>query len=884
MPFRLYVLFSFLVLFQTVGFTQNSLTGKVTDSLNKPLANANILAEPKDSLQQIKFAITDDKGRYRLDLKSIPYTVTANYLGFAKKSFDIQLDRDKTQDIILKESAEGLQEVVLDMPMVVKKDTILYNVNQLTTGEERKLKDILKKLPGMEVDKNGGITVNGKKVTHMLVENKKFFGGGTKLAIDNIPADAVKQVVVLDNYNEIAILKDFQESEDMAINIKLEDDKKDFVFGDIEAGLGNDKFYKAHSNLFYYSPKTTLNAIGNFNNVRERVFTYDQYFRFKEGMNSIFDKGTTTFEDSYDDFSDFLEKEDVIESDRKFGAINFTQEVNNKLNITGYGIFSKTKESTLVESTNEYNTFTEDRSIATATNNELAMGSISAVYVPNYTDQWHFKSQFKSADDSYTNTINSRVDTVSNAFLNDRFGEQTFFNQTVEWHRKQSREHSFSGVVDYTYDKLTPITLWQTNDDILAGLIPIINEPSIRINQFKQTEKNQIKSIFKHYWVLNRNNHIYSTIGNVNLNQTFFTDDAQELDDGTQNNFGEAGFNNDFHFRLNDAFAGVFYKFRTGIFTFDQGAFIHYYRWNPNQENTSVKDRVVVLPNINAKAEMTMSKSLQFNYELKSSFSDASQFASRFYLQSYNSVFSGNTTIENTLSHDLNLRFTKSRGYRGFGIYASANYSKQIEGIVNNVNYEGINQVVTPFFVDNSSETWGLSGSMSKKISQINFRTGLRYTNTMFLQFVNDIPFENRNQNTSCTLSAKTLYDDFPIIEIGWRQSFGNFTLSDNTTNFVTTEPFINFDYDFLSGFIVSADFTSYTYQNQTLDQRNSYEIANASLLYQKESSAWSFKVEAQNVFDVQFKNQNTFTSYIISDSRTFILPRILLFSIGYNL
>jgi hypothetical protein len=884
MSFRLYVLFSFLVLFQTVGFTQNSLTGKVTDSLNKPLANANILAEPKDSLQQIKFAITDDKGRYRLDLKSIPYTVTANYLGFAKKSFEIQLDRDKTQDIILKESAEGLEEVVLDMPMVVKKDTILYNVNQLTTGEERKLKDILKKLPGMEVDKNGGITVNGKKVTHMLVENKKFFGGGTKLAVDNIPADAVKQVVVLDNYNEIAMLKDFQESEDMAINIKLEDDKKDFVFGDIEAGLGNDEFYNAHSNLFYYSPKTTLNAIGNLNNVRERVFTYDQYFRFQEGMNSIFDKGTTTFEDSYDDFSDFLEKEDVIESDRKFGAINFTQEVNNKLNITGYGIFSKTKESTLVESTNEYNLFTEDRSIATATNNELAMGSISAVYIPNYTDQWHFKSQFKSADDSYTNTINSRVDTVSNAFLNDRFGEQTFFNQTVEWHRKLSREHSFSGVVDYTYDKLTPRTLWQTNDDILAGLIPIMDEPSIRINQFKQTEKNQVKSIFKHYWVLNRNNHIYSTIGNVNLNQTFFTDDAQELDDGTQNNFGEAGFNNDFHFRLNDAFAGVFYKFRTGIFTFDQGAFIHYYRWNPNQENTSVKDRVVVLPNINAKAEMTRSKSLQFNYELKSSFSDASQFASRFYLQSYNSVFSGNTTLENTLRHDLNLRFTKSRGYRGFGIYASANYSKQIEGIVNNVNYEGINQVVTPFLVDNSSETWGLSGNVSKKISQINFRTGLRYTNTTFLQFVNDIPFENRNQNTSYTLSAKTLYDDFPVIEIGWRQSLGNFTLSDNTTNFVTTEPFINFDYDFLSGFIVSADFTSYTYQNQTLDQRNSYEIANASLLYQKESSAWSFKVEAQNVFDVQFKNQNTFTSYIISDSRTFILPRILLFSIGYNL
>lgn len=418
----------------------------------------------------------------------------------------------------------------------------------------------------------------------------------------------------------------------------------------------------------------------------------------------------------------------------------------------------------------------------------------------------------------------------------------------------------------------------------MAGLIPIVDEPSISINQFKQTEKNQVKSILKHYWVLDRNNHIYSTIGNVNLNQTFFTEDTQELNDGSINNFGEAGFNNDFHFRLNDAFAGMFYKFRTGIFTFDQGVFVHYYRWNPDQEATSVRDKFVVLPNLTAKAEITRSKTLQLNYELKSSFSDASQFANRFYLQSYNNIFSGNTGLENTLKHDLNLRFTKSKGYRGFGIYATANYSKQVDGIVDNVNYEGINQVVTPLFIDNASKTWGVGGRVSKKVSQINLQTGLRYTNTTYLQFVNAIEVENQNSNTSYNFSAKTLYDDFPILEVGWRQNFGNFTLGNNTTNFVTTQPFVNLDYDFLDGFILSADFTSYTYQNKTLDQQNSYEIANASLLYQKESSAWSFKIEAQNVFDVQFKNQNSFSSFIISDSRTFILPRIVLFSIGYNL
>ncbi len=223
-------------------------------------------------------------------------------------------------------------------------------------------------------------------------------------------------------------------------------------------------------------------------------------------------------------------------------------------------------------------------------------------------------------------------------------------------------------------------------------------------------------------------------------------------------------------------------------------------------------------------------------------------------------------------------------GYRGFGIYAVANYSKQIKGIADKVNYDGINQVASLLFVNNSSENWGINTRASKKVKKIDFQTGLRYNNTSYLQFSNDDQFKNKNINTSYSFSAKTLYDNLPIIEIGWKQSFGNFKLSDNTTKFMTTKPYINLDYDFLDGFIFSADFTSYTYKNKTLGQKNNYEIANTSLFYQKESSAWSFKIEARNLFDTRFKNQNTFTSYVIADSKTYILPRILLFSIGYNL
>ncbi|MFD2551745.1 hypothetical protein ACFSQP_07955 [Bizionia sediminis] len=117
-------------------------------------------------------------------------------------------------------------------------------------------------------------------MTTMLVEGKTFFGGGSKLAIDNIPANAVDKIEVIDNYNEIAFLKDLVDSEEMAMNVQLKQDKKDFVFGDIEVGKGNQDFYKAHSNMFYYSPKTDINFIGNLNNTAEQVLTYKDYFEF----------------------------------------------------------------------------------------------------------------------------------------------------------------------------------------------------------------------------------------------------------------------------------------------------------------------------------------------------------------------------------------------------------------------------------------------------------------------------------------------------------------------------------------------------------------------------------------------------------------------------
>lgn len=126
--------------------------------------------------------------------------------------------------------------------------------------------------------------------------------------------------------------------------------------------------------------------------------------------------------------------------------------------------------------------------------------------------------------------------------------------------------------------------------------------------------------------------------------------------------------------------------------------------------------------------------------------------------------------------------------------------------------------------------------------------------------------------------------ENWPIVEIGLRQGLGHFRLGGLESESVSTEPYINVDYDFWDGFIASFDYSFYNYRNQSLNQTDTHQMANASLYYKKSSSAWSFELKAKNLLDVAFKNQHSFSSYIISDRRTYILPRTLMFSIGYNL
>ena len=217
-------------------------------------------------------------------------------------------------------------------------------------------------------------------------------------------------------------------------------------------------------------------------------------------------------------------------------------------------------------------------------------------------------------------------------------------------------------------------------------------------------------------------------------------------------------------------------------------------------------------------------------------------------------------------------------------LHASANYTKKVKGFRNSVNFDGINRFLTTQLLDNPNESWNVRSSLRKRIKKIRYNVSGSFNDSKFTQSINGSNVGNRNNNYSFDVGIETLFDNLPTFEVGFKRSIGKYTSSNSSSKFITNEPYVNIDYDFLKGFVFNFEYTHYNYQNEAQQINNKYNIANAIVSYQKEDSPWLFKLTTQNLFNTTFKQNNSFSDYLISDTKTYVMPRVILFSIGYKL
>jgi hypothetical protein len=295
------ILFSLLLL-QAIAFAsfaqKATLNGSVSDtSSREKLTNAVVsILRSKDSILY-KFMRTGPQGTFSFDgLDSGKFILLVTYPKYADYVEQLNLANGSDIDLgkislILK--AKLLQEVVVKQKISaikIKGDTTEFTADSFHVQANATVEDLLKKLPGIQVDKDGKITAQGEKVQKVLVEGEEFFGDDPTLVTQNLRADMVDKVQVFDKKSDQAAFTGIDDGEKTkTINIKLKDSKKNGYFGKANAGAGTDGYHDNQVMYNYFKNKKKFSVYGILSNTGKTGLNWEEKEKYGESFASNFD-------------------------------------------------------------------------------------------------------------------------------------------------------------------------------------------------------------------------------------------------------------------------------------------------------------------------------------------------------------------------------------------------------------------------------------------------------------------------------------------------------------------------------------------------------------------------------------------------------------------
>ena len=242
----LYLLLFFTLLFiiNTRCESQINISGLIVDSSQKPITGASVTLHKSNSNIIVAFAITNAKGLFSIHYNSTfridSFFVKANVIGYAIKT--VQLKSSNQQiSFVLNTAPINLPNVTVQNPkpfLKYKADTLSYAVDSFTQKQDRTIGDVLRKMPGIEVDANGKISYNGKSISNFYIDGDNLLDDKYNIATNSIAANMVKDVQVLENHQPIKVLKDATVSDKVAINLNLKDKARLKLTARVELGAG----------------------------------------------------------------------------------------------------------------------------------------------------------------------------------------------------------------------------------------------------------------------------------------------------------------------------------------------------------------------------------------------------------------------------------------------------------------------------------------------------------------------------------------------------------------------------------------------------------------------------------------------------------------------
>lgn len=896
---------SILLFFCLVVHSQLKLEGVVTDSLEIPLQSASVVAINKATNGLESYVLTDEKGKYKLKLKGdAGYKIQVSSIGLITINDTLQTkDVDLIRDYVLRADIV-LDEVVVKMPVVVRGDTLIYNADSFKNGSERKLEDIIDKLPGVEINENGQIEVEGKVVNKLMVNGKDFFDGDTKVGTKNIPSNAVDKIQVLRNYAEVGQLSGVRNNQDnFAINIKLKQGKESFWFGNVTGGFGDspdDNLYLLQPKLFYYNPKYSINVISDLNNIGEVALTRRDIRGFGGGFRRPSSRSGTSIDLGDNSLNFLTNQRNALKIESKLASANFSYSPKQSLDLSGFLIYNNSQilsnEKSSIRYTNAGLGIPDEATEQSNTErSSQGLVKLSVSYKPNFNNQIDYDVLARVSDDSQFKNNTSSVLGVTT-----QFDEVTPYNinQNLSYYYTLNEKNIFAFEAQSVTKNEDPFynAVLENDPDALDPFDSTANalglDSSLGTYDLAQNRKimsNQLDAKLDYYYLIGPKSNINFTLGTLLSQQQFNSSIFQFLENGSEfvplPTFNEGLVTNDVDYDFSDLYLGVHYRFRTGKFTITPGFSIHAYGNENTQFGLSIENNFIkILPDFETRIQLKKGESLTFNFNMRNQFTDVTRLARGLVFNSYNSLQFGEPDLQNALSHNLSLLYSSFNLFNYTNVFARAAYTSNIDQIRGLTNFENVIRTSTYFNSNFADENFNLFGRIQRTFGKVRTSLNTSFNYSKNNQFIQQRQSVNERFTQTYTPGVRTNFRVAPNVSIRYRYSITNNNQGLRETKFITKAPSIEFDAYIVEKITVKSNY-SYTIQEQSGEASQSFQIWNASVAYRKDKDTkWEYEIKASNLLNVSSQIRNSANSISVFNSTTFIQPRFVTVRAVYQL
>lgn len=895
---------------------QGQVKGLLTDSSGiHPLPDATVaLLHGRDS-SLAATVFTDKKGAFSFTgVTPGNYRVYITFLGYqpvfknitiseSKPSVDMGTIPLKGKGLMLNE-VEIIQEVP---PIVVKKDTIEFNAGSFKTRENAVVEDLLKKLPGVSVDKDGVITAQGETVKRVLVDGKPFFSDDPKLATKNLPADIIDKIQLIDRKSDQAQFTGIDDGNgEKAINITIKKDKKQGFFGRASAGYGDNERFAINTNLNSFRDNRQMSFLGSGNNVNNLGYTFSDVFNFSSSgsgggggrrgaaMSTISNLGGNS----------------TTGITRNWNAgLNYNEDFGSKLKINGSYFANDTRTQT--QSLSNKQTFLADTSyyynqnsgsIAENKNHRLNMRveyEIDSMHSLVLTPSFSYSDGNNYSENSYQSLDHNNIKTIEGNSLNTSKATSPNFSTTALFRKKFNKNgRTLSANVNFSYNTTDRQNYYKTTDTHLST--------------------DTTEAYTTGYDRLTNADNLGRTLGmRLTYTEPIMRDRYMELTYSVNNNYsssknltydinGSSGKYDQYNDSLSNVFENVFttqqagLNIRTQKFKYDYTLglnvqFSSLVNDNISKDTHIGQHTVNFFPSASFNYNFEKSKRLRFHYNGNTSQPTVQQLQPLPDLTSSIYVQEGNPNLKPSFTHNMNMGYNvfNNSTFRGFFANVSASFTSNKIVNANRSDTSG-KQYTKPM---NANGAYNLNAFMVNTIplkkanTSLNINTNLSYgrdvsfsaTGTDFSSSVKSFTKNfSVTQGLSFNYAYKEVFDFSTSASVNYSGARYDIQPNNNTNYFNYA---FSFDYNvnLPAGFIIGSDI-SYTLNAGRAEGYNvDFTMLNASISKSVfKNKRGQFKLTGYDLLKQNVSiSRNTGENYI-EDVQNMVLQRYFMISFTY--